>query len=150
VIAAVAAAIWLLGNPLGLLSSDSGPVPEAPRPPARALPLALAALPARSELPVVPMIPPPVSGSYSIMVGTYDNAREVQMVEAMLELQQQRPYLVDVVMAPDDVQRRVLIGRYASREEAEEARQELGAAFTTARVIFGWAERLRRPDLAVP
>ena len=150
VIAAVAAAIWLLGNPLGWLLTGSGPVPDRPRPPAPAVPTMLAALPAPADTTVGVMIPPPVAGSYSILVGTYDNAHQVQKVEAMLESQHQKPYAVDIVMAPDDVQRRVLIGRYKTREEAEAVRQKLGAAFTTARVIVGWAERLRRPELAVP
>lgn len=46
-------------------------------------------------------------------------------------------------MGPDDLQRRVLLGRYATREGAESARLQLGPAFSTARVIPGAQERLR-------
>jgi hypothetical protein len=46
-------------------------------------------------------------------------------------------------MGPEDLQRRVLLGRYASREEAESVRLQLGAAFSTARVIPSAQERLR-------
>ena len=31
-------------------------------------------------------------------------------------------YMIDVLMAPGDLQRRVLVGRYATREEAEKVR----------------------------
>ena len=41
------------------------------------------------------------------------------------------------------MQRRVLLGRYATREEAEAARAKLGKDFATAMVILGWQERLR-------
>jgi hypothetical protein len=46
-------------------------------------------------------------------------------------------------MAPGDVQRRVLVGRYATREEAEKVRATLGPTASLARVIPGEQERLR-------
>jgi general secretion pathway protein A len=141
VIAAIAAAIWLLGNPLDLFSS--GPAPAGPRPPVRALPASLAALPAPAELPVAAPIPPPILGSFAILIGTFDNARDVQRAETLLRAQQLAPYQIDILMGPDDLQRRVLLGRYLTREEAEAVRQKLGPLFSTARVIAGAQERLR-------
>lgn len=141
VIAALAAATTLLGNPIELLSS--GPPPNVPRPPARELPPALAALPGTAQMPVAPVIPPPVPGSFSILIGTYDNARQLRLVEASLAAQQQTPYAIDIVMAPDDLRRRLLIGRFATREEAEAVKEKLGPAFASSRVIPGAQERLR-------
>ena len=46
-------------------------------------------------------------------------------MEALLRARQQAPYSVDILMAPGDLQRRVLLGRYATREEAEAARLRL-------------------------
>jgi hypothetical protein len=37
----------------------------------------------------------------------------------------------------------VLVGRYATRDEAEKVRSELGTAMSLARVIGGEQERLR-------
>lgn len=141
VIVAVGAAIWFLGNPLDLLSA--GAAPAAPRPPARGLPAALAALAAPAEMPVVTPIPPPLFGSFAILIGTYDSARDVQRVEQLLKTRQKTPYQIDIFMGPEDVQRRVLLGRYATREEAESTRLQLGSAFSTARVIPSAQERLR-------
>jgi hypothetical protein len=46
-------------------------------------------------------------------------------------------------MAPGDIQRRILLGRYATRADADAARQKLGPLGATARVIPGELERLR-------
>jgi hypothetical protein len=88
-------------------------------------------------------IPPPIAESFSLLVGTYDNARDVQRVEALLRAGQQAPYSIDILIAPGDLQRRVLLGRYRTRAEAEAARAKLGKDFATAVVILGWQERLR-------
>jgi general secretion pathway protein A len=140
-IAALAAVIVLLGNPLQL--TKPGTPPAAPRPKARALPATLAALPAPTGMPVAPVIPPPIAGSFSIVIGTYDNARDVEQSEALLKAQKLAPYHIDILMAPGDLQRRVLLGRFATREEADAALAKLGPAFTTARVIPGALERVR-------
>jgi cell division septation protein DedD len=88
-------------------------------------------------------VPPPLPGSFSILVGTYDNARQAQLAETQIRNAKVEPYTIDIVMAPEDVQRRILIGRFATREEAEAVRQKIGPQFTTARVILGAQERLR-------
>jgi hypothetical protein len=77
-----------------------------------------------------------------VLIGTYDSARQVQSIERAL---QGHPiYMVDIRVAPNDLQRRVLLGRYATREEAEKVRASLGPLLsTTSRVIPGEMERFR-------
>ena len=146
VVLILAGALWLAGNPLELFAS--GTPPPAPGSPPRNLPVAAVALPAPAEMPVPTPIPPPMPGSFSILLGTFDNARQAQLVETLLRAQNVTPYTIDIVMGPEDVRRRLLIGRFATREEAEAARDKLGKAFTTAQIIPGAQERLR--ILAVP
>jgi len=52
-------------------------------------------------------------------------------------------YTIDIMMAPDDVRRRILIGRFPTREDAEAAKQKLGPLAANARVIPGTQERVR-------
>ena len=92
--------------------------------------------------------PPPMPGSFSVLIGTYDSARQVELVERALTLQKLPVYMIDVLMAPGDLQRRVLVGRYATREEAEKARAALGPVMMSlSRVIPGRAGAAAR---AVP
>jgi len=139
----IAAVIWLVGGPTGLLSS--GPAPEPPDRPARVSPGAAEALPASADMRMPGLVPPPVAESFSIVVGTYDNAREVQLAESALRAQNLAPYTIDVLIAPDDLRRRLLLGRFATRDEAEAARAKLGPLSDNARVIIGWSERFRMP-----
>ena len=140
VVAIAAAAIAFFGNPIDLLSA--GPPPAAPKAPARVMPMTAAALPEPADTPAA-AIPPPMPASFSIVVGTYDNARDAQAAEAALRGQKLTPYTIDILMAPDDLRRRLLLGRFATREEAEAAREKLGPLAANARVIPGAQERLR-------
>jgi len=142
VLAAIAAAIAFLGNPIDLFRA--GPLPpiariDVARPD---LPVTLTALSAPADMPAPPVIPPPIPGSFVIVVGTYDNARQALQMETVLRAQKIEPYYIDLVLAPEDVQRRLLIGRFATREEAEAARAKLGPIFAEARIIRGSQERL--------
>jgi hypothetical protein len=49
------------------------------------------------------------------------------------------------LIAPDDLRRRLLLGRFRTREEAEAARAKLGPLSENAKVIIGWSERFRVP-----
>jgi cell division septation protein DedD len=69
--------------------------------------------------------------------------RQVEFVEESLRARKFPVYTVDILMPAGDIQRRVLIGRYATREEAEAARQGLDATMSAARVIPGMMERVR-------
>ncbi|HUQ86109.1 MAG TPA: AAA family ATPase [Vicinamibacterales bacterium] len=133
------AAFWFVGNRAGASNAD---VPPAPKLPARQLPLSLAALPAPTNMPEPAPVPAPVSGSFAIVIGTYDNVKEAQHAETKLREQKLAPYTIDIVMAPDNIQRRILLGRFPTREEAEAAREQLDRQFTSARVIRGSQERL--------
>jgi len=139
----IAVLIWLVGNPAGLMSS--GPAPEPPDRPARVSPTVAEALPAPADMPVPALIPPPVAESFSIVVGTYDNARQAERAESALREQKLAPYTLDILMAPGDLRRRLLLGRFATRDEAEAARAKLGSLSDNARVIIGWSERFRVP-----
>jgi general secretion pathway protein A len=140
VLALVAGAVWFLGNPLELFRKEAGPALK--QTPSRELPMVATALPVPVDLPAPPVIPPPLPGSFVIVVGTFDNARKAEQMAAELQAQKIEPYYIDIVMAPEDVQRRLLIGRFATREEAEAARTKLGPLFTDTRIIRGSQERL--------
>ena len=136
----IAAMIWLIGNPM-----STGPAVEPPEPPAPAVAASAEALPPPADMPVPALVPPPVAESFSIVVGTYDSLREAQRAESALREQNLIPYTIDVLIAPDDLRRRLLLGRFATRDEAEAARAKLGSLSENARVIIGWSERFRVP-----
>jgi general secretion pathway protein A len=141
VVALAAVAIAVVGNPIDLFSA--GPPPAIPKAPARAMPMAAVALAAPTDMPEPATVPPPMPGSFSIVVGTYDNVRDAQAAEAALRERKLAPYTIDILMAPGDMQRRLLLGRFATREEAEAAREKLGPLTVNARVITGAQERAR-------
>jgi general secretion pathway protein A len=142
VILLAAAVFASIGNPLELLSPEISPPLPRVAGEQRWLPAHVAALPAPAGMPV-PAPPPPMPGSFSVLIGTYDSPRQVELVERALLLDKVPVYMIDVLMAPGDVQRRVLVGRYATREEAERVRADLGPAMSLSRVIRGAQERLR-------
>ena len=121
------AAVWFLGNPLELLSA--GRAAGVPRPPSDDR--------CRSRLVRV-------AGARRRCRGRAATADAGIVLDPDRHLRQRRGrctrrarccarsrlpvYTIDVLMAPDDLQRRVLLGRYPTREEAEAARQKLGPA----------------------
>ena len=137
--------VMAIGNPLELLEpAIPPPPPSVPSPQgARLLPVTIAPLVVPDGTPVTAP-PPPMPGSFSILIGTYDSARQVELIERTLRTQPHPIYMLDVMMAPGDIQRRVLLGRYATLEEADKVRSSLGPIFsTTSRIIRGETERLR-------
>ncbi len=142
VILLAAAVFASIGNPLELLGPGISPPLPRVAGEQRWLPAHVAPLPAPAGMPV-PASPPPMPGSFSVLIGTYDSPRQVELVERALILQKVPVYMIDVLMAPGDLQRRVLVGRYATREEAEKVRSDLGPAMSLSRVIPGAQERLR-------
>ena len=135
-----AAGVYVLGNPIELFAAAN--LPEAQQSPAPALPARVAAVPVPAG-PLVALPPPFIAGSFSVLVGTFTTAREFEQIEASLRAQRLPVYFIDLYMAPGDIQRRLLIGRYPTREEAEAVRQKLGPSLTEARVISGESERYR-------
>ncbi|MFM8532503.1 MAG: SPOR domain-containing protein [Acidimicrobiia bacterium] len=141
IVALAGATVWFLGNPLELFGSIT--YPSVRQQPTRQLPAPANAMKGSADMPAPAVVPAPIAGSFSVMVGTYDNARQSQIAEARIRDQKLEPYLIDIVMGLDDVQRRILVGRFPTREEAEAVRQKLAPTFPTARVILGAQERLR-------
>ena len=141
VLVLIGGTIALIGNPMALFEPaiDPGlPSVEQKWQPAPVPPLAVPA-----AMPVIEP-PPPVPGSFSILVGTYDSARQVELVERTLQAQKLPIYMVDVLQPEGDTLRRVFVGRYATKEEAERVRSGLGPVLSsTSRVIPGQLERLR-------
>ena len=143
-IAAIVALILLAGA-LYLLLGSSVSGAEGPPPPRaeRALPSNIAPLPLPAGMPTI-TAPPPMAGSFSILIGTYDSARQVDLVERSLRDRKLPVYMVDVLQPAGDILRRVYLGRYATRQEAERVRAGLDPVLSTsARVIPGEIERMR-------
>lgn len=141
VLAAAGGAVhYFLGNPVELFGAAA--MPSVRRAPPAPLPARIAAQAAPAGRPEIGP-PPAVPGSFSVLIGTFDTARQVDRLAAELHAQRLPAYLLDVVIAPGDVQRRVLVGRYPTEEEADAVRQKLGPAMNQARVIPGEVERLR-------
>jgi general secretion pathway protein A len=128
----------VIGNSLA-----SGDTPPAPGVEQKWLPPAASPLPVPAGMPVTGP-PPPVPGSFSILIGTYDSARQVELVERALRARRLPVYTVDVLQPAGDLLRRVYVGRYPTREQAETARAGLDPMLaTSARVIPGEIERMR-------
>ena len=135
--AVVGGTSYFFGNPLELLTPDVPPPVRDPAAPALAATLAPVATPMTTDAPA------PIAGSFSILVGTFDSVKQVDAVDAALRLKGLPLYTVDVTVAPGDVQRRVLIGRYATRQEAEAACATVRTQIPESRIISGEVERLR-------
>ena len=133
-------AVTVLGNPLEWFRPRIDP--PLPRVEQRWLPASLVPLPVPAGMPVIGP-PPPMPGSFSILIGTFDSARQAELVERALREQELPIYKLDVLQPAGDVLRRIFIGRYATREQAEQARAGLKAPLNAARVIPGELERLR-------
>ena len=136
-VAAGGAITYYLGHPLELRGPTEMPVVR--RTPTPSLDL-LAAAPAPSG-PTVIGPPPQIAESFSVLIGTFDTPRRVEILEAALRAQQLPVYLIDLKFAPGDIRRRVLVGRYLTREEADAVRLKLGPSIN-ARVIAGDDELL--------
>jgi general secretion pathway protein A len=138
---AVAGLVALLGNPFEWLSPASEP--PLPRVEQKWLPPGVTPLPVPAGMPVTSP-PPPMPGSFSILIGTYDSSRQVELVERSLREQKLPVYMIDVLQPAGDFLRRIFVGRYATREEAERVRAGLGPVLSTSsRVLPGEIERMR-------
>jgi len=105
--------------------------------------LKIAALPAPADLPQPATIPAPIPGSVSILIGTFDNARQAEAADAQLRKLNLTPYAIDLVLAPDNVLRRIMVGRYTTREQVGETMKKVAPSFPAARVILGSREHFR-------
>ena len=138
-LAATAAAVALTGNPLAFLADGAPPPPRVEQ---RSLPAQVTPLPAPAGMPA-PLPGPPVEGLFSILIGTYDSIREVDRVERSLRMENLPVYTIDVLIAPGDLRRRVMVGRFPTRDEAERVLATLRLMMMPAQVIPVELERLR-------
>jgi cell division septation protein DedD len=86
--------------------------------------------------------PPAFPGSHAVIVGTYRTPQEASAAEQTLRARALPVYAVDLRYV-DGVRRRLLIGRYRSRAEAEKARVDVATLFADARVAH-WSEESTR------
>ena len=131
---------YFLGNPVAFFGAAQ--LPASRRAPERSLPAPITAVSVPAGPPEIGP-PPAIAGSFSVLIGTFDTARQVAQLETALRAQRLPVYFLDVVIGPGDLRRRVLIGRYPTSEEADAVRQKLGKTMNAARVIPGELERLR-------
>jgi general secretion pathway protein A len=130
--------VYALGNPLTLLTGDDPPPPRAP---ALRMPPPAVAAPPPETLPS--LAPPPLgAGGFSVLVGAFDHPRDAARAESVLRMQKLPVYAVDLRGEDGTVRRRLLVGRFATRDEATKAQQKVATMFTSARVTTAAAERL--------
>lgn len=138
------AVVAAVGNPLILVGDAEAPTPK----PASLTPSPAPAAPIPLDASARLDPPPFVSGPFSVIAGTYIEPKSASSAVARLRADGLPVYLVDIPFTETDVRRRVLLGRYATRAEASTVQQRLNASFPGAMLIFGWQERLRRPELS--
>ena len=140
VLLALAGVSLTLGNPLELW--DPGPLPSSPRAPEPRQFEALRPLP----VPQPTTAPPPLgTGAFSVLVGTFEDAQALARVEPVLRAQPLPVYTVDISFGPGDLRRRLLIGRYQTRDEAEALLMKYAPIMPGASIVLGEQERLRTP-----
>jgi hypothetical protein len=138
-LATAAAAYWfVVMRPLTALGNADLPAPRNLSPSSLAVPV-MPSLPAPESLPALP--PPIEEGAFSVLVGTYDSVRDVEQTAKTLRERGLPVYAVSLRI-DDAVRRRVLVGRYGTREEALKVRTDLVTDFPDGRVIYGWFERV--------
>jgi general secretion pathway protein A len=141
--AAVLVLAAVLGYAVGYSMGESDDVSLPPVPAAPARTPAPAVAPPMNQLVRGP-VPPATAGGYSVLVGTYADAREARDVELKLLAANLPVYAIDVFFPPADVRRRLLIGRYVTLADAQAVKRDIAATVPDAIVIFGWQETLRR------
>jgi general secretion pathway protein A len=135
VVAVVALTAILYYSAGDLLGSADPPAVSAPQ---------AQTLRAPPSLPTPPegrptLAPPPAfPGFHAVIVGTYSTPDEASAAERRLRERALPVYAIDL-RYPDGVRRRLLIGRYRSRAEAEKARADVATLFAEARVAH-WSE----------
>jgi general secretion pathway protein A len=133
-VAALAAVVFAVGNPFNALASAELPAVSAPSTQTRAAPLPPQPPEGRPTLAPPPAFP----GFHAVIIGTYRTPQEASAVEQTLRARALPVYALDLRYA-DGVRRRLLLGRYRSRAEAEQARADVATLFAEARVAH-WSE----------
>jgi general secretion pathway protein A len=131
--------VFTVGNPLELLQANEVQPPR----PAQGLEVPLAATPP-SPPETMPVLTPPPQGAsgYSVFVGAFDGPRDAARVEAVLRARNLPVYAIDLRSEDGSMRRRLFVGRFASRQEAEAAHQQVASVFPSARVTTPAQERI--------
>jgi general secretion pathway protein A len=140
VISLLAYFVYAFGNPIAFLGGLS--LPAAPTTtPSLSLPLA----PHAPDPPetTIALVPPPLGTSgYSVFVAAFDAPRAAAQAESTLRAHNLPVYAIDVRASDGGVRRRLFVGRFASRQQADAVRDRVAPLFTSARVTTPQQERL--------
>ena len=136
---AIGAYAVFLGNPLDVLGLPAPPGVARPEPGALGV-RAPATPPSPDTLPSID-VPNIESGAFSVLVATFETPREYEAVANQLKGRGLPVYGVDLVI-DGAIRRRVLVGRYAVREDAVKIRTDLATDYPDARIVYGWFERV--------
>jgi general secretion pathway protein A len=130
--------VLTVGNPLELLQANDVPPRAAPR-----LEMPLAAI-ASSPPETMPALTPPPQGAtgYSVLVAAFDSPRDAARAETVLRARNLPVYAIDLGGEDGSVRRRLFVGRFASRQEADAAQQQVASVFPSARVTTPDRERI--------
>jgi general secretion pathway protein A len=141
ILALAAVAIDQVRTGGSLLDLFGGGMAPAVQPPASSsAPPAAASLPPPAASALTSLTPPPLGeGPFSVLVGTYATPRQAEAAEASIRAANLPVYAIDIG-TPQGTRRRILVGRYATREEAAAVQQKLLDRFVEARVITGQTE----------
>jgi general secretion pathway protein A len=140
---AVGAAAWfLVSNPLDSFDGVSPPAV----PPVRMESLGVRSVPAPAPDDDLRQwrAPSLEEGYFAVLVGTYATPRDLAAAEQVLKARKVPYYAVDL-WYDDGIRRRLMAGRYVTREEAERVRADLATSFATASVATAVSERYWRP-----
>lgn len=133
-----AAGLYLFGDPLESTTALEPPAPPSTVP-----------LPLPSGLPIphvpaaVPELAPAAPGGVTLLLGRFHEADAAAQLAARLLARDLPVYLIDVRLAPDQIERRVFVGRFTSRAQALAVRAELAGEFPGAQVLGAALERIR-------
>jgi general secretion pathway protein A len=136
--ALIAGYLLIFGNPFG--SQAAVPSVKSPAPQSMGVPT-----PGGPPAPdtVESILPPNIeTGAFSVIVGTFDTPRETETIAKTLRARGLPVYAVDLTMDDGVRRRRIIVGRFAAREDAVKARGELLPTYPEARLIYGWFERV--------
>jgi len=138
VAASLAFVVYAVGNPLELLQAGSLPARSAP-----SLEMPLGATPPGVPETVPALTPPPWgSGRYSVFVAAFDEPRAAARAVTVLRARNLPVYAVDIRAGDGSVRRRLFVGRFRVRAEADATQQQVASVFASARVTTGAQERI--------
>jgi general secretion pathway protein A len=129
----------VLGRPVDVFGSRELPAVAPPPVSGLAIPTP-SAPPTPDSLPAL-AAPDIEAGAYSVIAGTYRLPREAERAVQQVVDRRLPVYAVDLRIN-DAIHRRVMVGRFRTREEAVKAQADLASAFPEARIVYGWLERV--------